>query len=252
MIIPEKKLAIILLVIVMITAFQTAQSQILISLLFGDKLNSPNLEFGIEGGFNRTWLSDIEEAKGFGHFHLGFYFDIRIKNDLWLNTGVRVKSNMGATNINPYPLNDPELDSVFLDGHVDRDIGYWYVPVHVKYHFGNKKQFFINAGGQIGLRNRARDTFFNSYKDDDDASFELDIRDHIKRIDAGLSGGLGYKFKGSGMNLGLTYYRGLTNIMKLSDLEQYNYRSTNSSLYLFVDIPIGAGYKEQKESGSDD
>lgn len=225
----------------------SAHSQILISLILGDKLNSPNLEFGIEGGFNRSYLSGIDESKGFGHFHLGFYFDIRIKDDLWLNTGVRVKSNSGARNINPYSLNDPQLDSVFLDGHIDRDIGYWYVPVHLKYRFGNNKQFFINAGGQIGLRNKARDNFINTYKDKEDVTFELDIGDHIKRIDAGLSGGLGYKFKGSGMNLGLTYYYGLINIMKSTSLEEYNYDSRNSSLYLYVDIPIGAGYKDEKE-----
>jgi hypothetical protein len=101
------------------------------------------------------------------------------------------------------------------------------------------------VGGQIGLRNKANDTFYNTYIDKDDVSFKKDIGDYIKRIDVGLSGGLGYKFKGSGMNLGLAYYHGLMNIMKPTDLEQYNYASTNSILYLFVDIPIGAGYKDK-------
>ena len=239
-----KKLITLVIVLFLTSSFNIAHSQILISLLLGDKLNSPNLEFGVEGGFNRSFISDIDESKGFGHFHLGFYFDIRVKNDFWLNTGVRVKSNVGARKINPYSLENQELDSVFLDGHIDRNIGYWYVPVHLKYRFGKNEQFFINLGGQIGLRNKANDIFYNSYNEEDDVSFKLDIRDQIKRIDAGLSGGMGYKFKGSGMNLGLTYYHGLTNIMKPTILEQYNYTSRNSSLYLYVNIPIGAGYKE--------
>ena len=235
----------LLLTIGMVTfLLNSAQSQILISLLLGDKLNSPNLEFGVEGGFNRTWLSGIDEASGFGHFHLGFYFDIRIKNNLWLNTGLRIKSNVGAKNINPYSLNNAELDSVFLDGTVDRNLGYWYVPAHIKYRFGKSQQFFAMAGGQIGLRNRVSDTFRNTYQDDDDVSFKNDIDDQIKRIDAGVSGGLGYKFKGSGMNLGLTYYHGLINIMRDTDRPEYNYTSKNSSLYLYVDIPIGAGKKD--------
>jgi len=231
----------------MMASYQTAQSQILISLLLGDKLNSPNLEFGVQGGFNRSWVSGIDEAEGLGHFHLGFYFDIRIKNDLWLNTGVRVKSNTGAGQINPYSLEDPRLDSVFNTGHINRKIGYWYVPAHLKYRFGERKQFFINVGGQIGLRNKANDLFYNTYNKKDDVTFTLDIRDHIKQIDAGLSGGLGYKFKGSGMNLGLTYYHGLTNMMKASDLPHYAYKSKNSSLYLYVDIPVGAGYQDKKD-----
>jgi len=225
--------------------FNVAQSQILISLLLGDKLNSPDLEFGVEGGFNRSWLSGIDESTGIGHLHLGLYFDIRIKNELWINTGVRVKSNTGAKNINPYLLNDAELDTVFQEGHIDRRIGYWYVPAHLKYRFGNNKQFFINAGGQIGLRHRTNDTFLNTYIDDDDVSYTLNIGDHIKRLDGGVSGGLGYKFKGSGMNLGLTYYHGLVNIMKPTNLPQYDYKSRNSSLYLYVNVPVGAGNKEK-------
>jgi hypothetical protein len=244
----SKSLAAIVPFLMMMSTFQTAQSQILISLLLGDKLNSPNLEFGLEGGFNSSYLSGIDESKGFGHLHLGFYFDIRVKEELWFNTGVRVKSNMGAKKINPYSLDDPRLDTVFLDGHVNRDIGYWYVPIHLKYRFGKSKQFFVQVGGQIGLRNKANDSFYNTYYETDDVSFKFDIGDYIKRIDAGVSGGLGYKFNGSGMNLGIIYYYGLMNIMKPTDLEQYNYASKNSSLYIFIDIPIGAGYKEQKNS----
>ena len=148
---------------------------------------------------------------------------------------------MGATNINPYSVNDDELDSVLLDGHVTRQIGYFYVPIHIKYKFS--KQFYINAGIQAGLRNRARDLFINSYYDKNDVQLKYDIRNRIKRLDVGLSGGIGYKFRGTGMNLGLTYYYGLVNIDKWSEQ-----KSKNSTFYLYVDIPIGAGYKEAKQN----
>ncbi len=216
-----------------------SQSQILISLLLGDKLNSDNLEFGLEGGYSRSWMSGIEEARGDGHFHLGFYFDIRIKNDWFLNTGVRVKSVSGATKINPYSLDDPELDSVFIDGFITREIGYFYVPAHIKYRFA--KQFFGNLGFQVGLRNSAKDYFRNTYYDKDDVEFTFDVRDEFTRLDAGLSGGLGYKFRGTGMNLGVTYYLGLVDVDKSAEVN-----SQHSSMYIYVDIPIGAGYKEKK------
>lgn len=230
----------IFLILPSIFVVQTASPQVLISILLGDKLNSDNLEFGIDGGFNRSYLSGIAEAKGMNHFHLGFYFDIRLKNEWFINTGVRVKSNVGAENINPYPLDNEELDSVFSDSHITRNIGYFYVPIHVKYKFC--KQFFINAGIQAGLRNKAQDQFINSYYDKNDVVFKNDIKNRIKRLDFGLSGGLGYKFQGNGMNLGFTYYYGLVNIDKL--VEQ---KSNNSTFYLYMDIPIGAGYKEAKQ-----
>ena len=72
----------------------TAQSQVLISLLLGDKLNSPNLEFGLEGGVNWTQISGMETKSFARKWNLGFYFDFRLKNQWWLYTGVLVKSNL--------------------------------------------------------------------------------------------------------------------------------------------------------------
>lgn len=239
-----KKLFALASIILMLFYAQAGKSQILISILLGDKLNSGAMEFGLEGGFNRSYLSGISEAKGLNNFHIGFYFDIRIKNQWYLNTGVRVKTNMGARKINPYLLNDPELDSVFDDGNITRKIGYFYVPVHIKYIFAGR--FFINLGFQAGLRNSADDHFLNSYFEKDDVDFRYDIRDQVKRLDFGLSGGTGYKFMKSGMNLGITYYYGLVDIMKTADLNSHP-----STFYLYLDIPIGAGYKEQKTQEKD-
>jgi len=239
------KLLALLFVLISMLIYQSAQSQILISLLLGDKLNSGNIEFGMEGGFNRSYLNGIDNTKGLNNFHLGFYFDFKIKNDWLFNTGVRVKSNMGATNLSVYRTGDEDVDSVFSDGHVTRKIGYFYVPVHIKYRFA--KQFYAMAGFQVGLRNTARDIFYNSAFEKDDVELKLDIRDYVTRLDAGLSGGLGYKFKGTGMNLGITYYYGLVDIMKDSDLPQYNTTTYNSTFYIYVYIPVGAGYKEDKQ-----
>ncbi len=69
----------------------TSQSQVLISLLLGDKLNSDALEFGLEGGLNYTGISGFESKSLSRNFNLGFYFDIRIKNQWYFDTGVSVK-----------------------------------------------------------------------------------------------------------------------------------------------------------------
>jgi hypothetical protein len=76
----------------------SAQSQVLISLIFGDKLNSPFLEFGLDGGLNFSTISNLETSGTEMGFNLGFYFDIKSKkNPAWMiNTGVIVKSPMGA------------------------------------------------------------------------------------------------------------------------------------------------------------
>lgn len=223
---------------------QTTKSQVIISLLLGDKLNSDKIEFGVDGGFNWSYLSGIDNTKDLTSFYLGFYFDFKLKEHWYLNTGVRVKSNVGATNITPYSVDDKDVDTVFFDGHITRKIGYFYVPAHIKYRFG--KQFFAMAGFQVGLRNSTNDNFTNTVYEKDDVEFKYDIGDYVKRLDAGLSGGVGYKFKGTGMNLGITYYYGLVDIMKDSDLAQYNINSKNSSIYIYVSIPVGAHKSEEE------
>lgn len=232
------------ILLISILLSQTAKSQIIISLLLGDMLNSDKIEFGVDGGFNWSYLSGIDNSKDLRNFHLGFYFDFKLKNDWYLNTGVRVKSNVGATNIAPYSVDNKEVDTVFINGNVTRKIGYFYVPLHIKYRFG--KQFFVMAGFQVGLRNSAKDSFLNTVYDKEDLEFKYDIRDYVKRLDAGLSGGVGYKFKGTGMNLGLTYYYGLVDVMKDSELAQYNTNSKNSTFYIYVSIPVGAHKSEEK------
>jgi len=47
------------------------QSQVLISLLFGDKLNSDGLEFGLEGGLNFSKISGLEANKSLRALNLG-------------------------------------------------------------------------------------------------------------------------------------------------------------------------------------
>lgn len=75
-----KKIKYILLLAVMLMGIST-HSQVLLSVIFGDKLNSDELEFGLEGGFNLSDISNLEADKRLSSFNLGFYFDFRINNN---------------------------------------------------------------------------------------------------------------------------------------------------------------------------
>jgi hypothetical protein len=70
-------------VIVLLFLGHAANSQVLISLLLGDKLNSGGIEFGLDGGFSLSSLSGVEPSQAHSDFNLGFYFDIRMKNPAW-------------------------------------------------------------------------------------------------------------------------------------------------------------------------
>ena len=220
--------------IVLLLCFNLAHSQVLLSLIFGDKLNSPRLEFGLEGGVNFATISNTEGAEIGSNFNLGFYFDYKLKNPSWIfSTGVIVKSKMGAESLPVYSLNNADLDAVFVGGFVDRELEYFNVPLLIKYEFEN--HVYVKAGTMLGLLYKATDNFQN-YVDNQKIEYTNNFRDDTQRIDAGLAVGAGYRItKGNGMNVGLMYYNSFIPVMK-GNVNQYN-----QTLYLTVGIPIGKG-----------
>lgn len=247
-----RKIILSILLILMSVSF--AQSQVLLSLLFGDKLNSGKLEFGMSAGFNHSTIRGISEAKGINNWELGFYFDIHLKElSPWhINTGVYVKSNVGAKNISlDYIGNRPINDSVYngfvaAGGSVEKQFNTFYVPINLRYL--TKSGIFVEAGFQVGLVFKTKDHY---QADVDGYTLEYQVVKGVvdnglyKWFDGGIDGGIGYKIKkGLGVSLGVWYYHGLTNIYH-NDLDVKAY---NSSLYLLATIPIGKQKAEDERS----
>jgi hypothetical protein len=228
-----------LLTISFLLIYYSSASQVLISIILGDKLNTGKIEFGLEGGANWSTIKGLDGAQTLPGFNLGFYFDIKLKNPSWMiNTGVIVKSPMGANKLPVYSLNNDTLDQAFAGGHIKRKLRYFNVPVLIKYKFRNN--LFIKGGIQLGLRYKAFDEFHNTILEKDDLKYKLSIKDQLNTIDAGIAFGLGYRFlSGNGMNLIIQYYYGLTDIMK-DDLSPAQY---NRVFYLTAGIPIGKNPK---------
>ena len=231
----------IFLTFCLLAGLTTAHSQVLISLIFGDMLNSPKVEFGLEGGANFSTISNLEGAKKRTDFNLGFYFDFMLHNPAWaINTGVIVKSTMGANGLAVYSLNDEKLDVAFEGGLVDRKINYFNVPIMMKYKFDNN--IYVKGGTQLGLLSRAFDEFKSNYEGED-LTYKNKIRDQIHVIDAGLAIGAGYRLMGgNGMNIGVNYYHGLVTVMKGG----VGPNQFNRSFYVTAGIPIGKGKAAEK------
>ena len=232
--------------IILITGFifciHTGHTQVLISILLGDKLNTGKIEFGLDGGANWSTIKNLDGAKSLTSFNLGFYFDFKLKDPSWmLNTGVMVKSTMGADELPVYSLGDAYLDSAFKGGKITRKINYFNVPVMLKYSF--KNHIYLKGGIQLGLRYKAFDEFKNSVNEEDDLEYKLEIKDQFHPLDAGLAFGAGYRLmKGNGMNIGVQYYLGLIDI-RVDDSSPNQF---NRVLYLTAGIPIGKNPKKKK------
>lgn len=212
-------------------------SQVLISLIFGDKLNSPKIEFGLDGGLSLSTINGAPGAQNRSGLDLGFYFDIKTKKPQWIfSTGVVVKGPMGAKGLPVYPLADESLNEAFQGGTVTTQLGYFYVPLTMKYVMKNR--IFLKGGMQLGLINKTKDQFLKTVEDEDDLSYTLNRKGDYHPIDAGLVAGLGYRLsKGHGMNIGISYFHGLLDA-EISDAGPDKF---NRAFYFNVGIPIGKG-----------
>jgi len=189
-----------------------AQSQVLISLLLGDKLNSDKLEFGLEGGMNWSNTTGFESNDYARFFNLGFYFDIQMKNQWRFYTGVLVKSNVGVDKLTENDLRTLTATTWDSIGEYKQVINEFMVPALIKYDF--KNHFYVEAGPQFGLRFKGF-VEFNSDNGDVEGRTREDNKDMLQKLDVGITGGLGYKlFKGEGWTIGAKYYYGFVDAYK--------------------------------------
>ncbi|WP_343854993.1 outer membrane beta-barrel protein [Algoriphagus jejuensis] len=204
--------------------------------IFGDQLNSGKIEFGLDGGYNRSWYLAREDSHGLNNFNLGFFFHVKMTENStgFISTGVHVKSNVGASGMPTYSIGDAEFDDVYAEGELTTKVNVFYVPIMWQQRLG---KVFLEGGIQPGLRAKA----FDYFKVDDyggELEYKNDVRDNYTRLDFGLVGGLGYRLKKGPVStsIGVNYYYGVVDVYKP---ETYNLK--NSSMYVYARIPIGAG-----------
>jgi hypothetical protein len=234
----------VILVCVLLFISVNARSQILISLIFGEALNSGSVEFGLDGGVNLASMSGSPDPKMNTLFNLGFYFDIKLGDPSWmLHTGVIVKSTMGTANSPVYQLHDAILDSAFKGGSVTTDLSYFNVPIMLKYRMPNR--FFVEGGIMAGLLYNAYDNFINTMGEDGNLTYERKVKNEYHPLDFGLIAGIGYRLMGEDeMNLGIRYYYGLIDVY----IDDSGSSRMNRSLYFTLGIPIGAQSKTEDDS----
>jgi len=217
-----------------------AKSQILISLIFGDKLNSEKLEFGLTVGSATSTIINLDNAKYTSKLNLGFFFNIKIAQKYWFfHTGVGVKSTYGAKKLNVYDLGSPELNTSFEEATVNREFGIFNVPALIRCQ--TEKGWGLELGPQFSLRTKVDDIFTVDYENTrDKLFFRNDVSDLYKRITVEGAVGVYKKLrKGEGITLNFRYVISLYDIQKEHpEVAQYH-----SVFKFLVGIPIG---KEKK------
>lgn len=234
-----------LLVFLLLIFGAAAQSQVLITLLLGDKLNTGGIEFGLEGGMNWTQITGMETKNFARKWNLGFYFDIRLKNQWFIYTGVLVKANQGVDNLT-------DNDLAFINGQIyysdsgtrvegayGQKMNSFFVPVLAKYKFKNR--IFVMAGPQFALSYQSW-VQFDSKVEGNDALIKQYNKEIINNFDIGIMAGAGYTLhKQPGLTVGVKYYEGFVHVYKGSN-------TRNRAFYVYATLPIGASEKAKEKA----
>ncbi len=232
---------IILLSLMTILLIPTARSQVLIAILFGDKLNSPNIEFGLNVGGNLTKLTNYPDSKYLTGVNFGLYFNFKLSDHLYLHPELLFMNQMGSRGINDKDLPYPELQHTSLETWVQANYGTLvFLP---RYKLTN--QLYFEAGLYGSFLLSANDYFLIKPEDDSELQYKVHAKPRMNRFDVGFDVGLGYKFrKGEGMNLSLRYSHGFINTQKDESLDP----EMNRGFHVHLGIPIGLGKENvQKE-----
>ncbi len=191
----------------------SGNGQILISILFGEQLNSGKMEFGLVGGANIATMRGLESPKYTSNFGLGLFLDYKFDDHWFLGFEANVKTTLGARSLEfedlPYPLNDTIFQRAESS---ERKLELINLPVFINYRFN--KGLSIGAGTYLSWLHGTRDIV--DFKDGPyEATFERSFTGSTNRFDVGFVGVVGYQFKGKlGMQIRGKVNYGVVDVFK--------------------------------------
>ncbi|WP_133054064.1 outer membrane beta-barrel protein [Niastella yeongjuensis] len=229
----------VLVICFLITA--NLHSQILISILFGDKLNTDKMTFGLVLGPAWNNLTGYAESDAQTNFNLGIFLTFKLKERLFLQFDALAKYKLGAKGLPVYTLGDATLDSIYQHGSLQRSISYVGLNTSIQYRIW--KYLNVEAGPVATLRTKAMD-FLKADHELGEQVFEKDMKESTTLFDFGLATGTSWQFsKGKGLKLGVRYFWGLVDLYPAD-------AGTNAARSFQVNLYIQIGGKKQTINGS--
>lgn len=156
----------ILLSIIALTAFVSGYAQ-----------GKGNIEFGVNAGYNNSTIT-LNEYSGTPDSRLSF--NVGVSADFYFSDrwSLKAKAIYDRKGWDDELLFIPNLET----GSTDIELDYITVPVMANWHFGRKRNWYLNFGPYVGFLISAKETRLNT-----------DIKNEFKSTDAGLAFGIGVK-----------------------------------------------------------
>lgn len=215
------------------------RGQVILSLIFGDELNSEKNLFGIHLSGSTNHFSNFPDTQDLRAFNLGLFFTHKFNEKYMLNFDLLAKYQRGVKGIPFYDSGNEDINGIFEGKTGARRINYLSIPVSFRY-LASERLFF-EAGPQISMRTKAWDVFETEIADDP-IEYRHDIRDQVSRFDLGYLAGIGLIIGKDKINaLGIRHQKGFTDTLNEQEGSQ-----KHSQWSIYANLPIGRGKMKTK------
>ena len=227
---------ILLSLILAFTLTSASNAQALLILLFGDHLSTETFQAGINVSGSASTINGLNNVDYRFNWAFGAFGEVKFSEHWFLHFHLTIKTPAGAKNVDPIVPIPPEIDTLISDPKTTRSFNYITLPIFVTYKLS---PFKIGIGAQLGYLTSADDTYEAITYQGNDITLVSDVRGQFNKWDAGLTGIIDYSIspekKMRSLRLSLTYYYGLTDMVKDNTGDAW----TNSEFLLSIGIPIG-------------
>ncbi len=225
-----------------------AQGQVLIALLFGEKLSTERFQLGVNASFAASAFMGFKDRMLPG-WSLSVYGEIRLHERFHLQPELALKFPGGADDLSSsipgYPfaaVGEPTIDGVVNEGKVKRELRYVALPILGRVLLG---PVGLGIGPQLGVLVHAQDT--TSQKEGATrVSLSRSVAHELRRVDAGIVLSLDYSFwkeqKMRSLRIRGTGYVGLVDTIRNNPHGAIR----NWNVMLGLDIPIGGPRKSEQ------
>ncbi len=137
-----------------------------------------NIEFGVGVGYSNSSLDAT--ANDYNSYDYRSSYNVSVFADFYFNDRWSIR---GRVFYDRKGYNNEELvDSEGYSAFTNVELNYITVPVTANWHFGRKRNWYLNFGPYVGFLAGVKETRYN-----------VDIKENYNKVDGGLAFGIGVK-----------------------------------------------------------
>lgn len=233
---------VLLLAVLVAVLPRPAAGQVLLGILFGDKVTTEKFHLGVDAGLNLSNLSGVDGTGVKPGLLFGLFGEWRFADHFYLQPELLPFFKVGASDLPPGGPTVPPLDSLAAGTSPSRRMNYFAIPIIVKYAVMEKK-LHLGLGPQVGFLTGADDTYEGVAANT--ITVTEDVEESLSSTDAGIVFHVEYKFRGQfGASVAGRFYMGLTDTIKDNPGDAVY----NRVFSILASIPIGGDPTEEDEA----